>query len=92
MANPQLIDLRRETGPNNRITLDPVLRRHLYGRRRKRRIPPVLGVQPSLRTDSSDKGPEPGHPVLIPASMMGDRAFVIFAAPRKSAASSRMKC
>ena len=68
MANPQLIDLRRETGPNNRITLDPVLRRHLYGRRRKRRIPPVLGVQPSLqdqfqrqRPGARASRPDPGQ-------------------------------
>jgi len=34
-----------------------------------------------LKTDSSHKGPNVGHPALIPASMRGDRAFVIFSNP-----------
>jgi cytochrome c len=34
-----------------------------------------------FKTDSSDYGPPPRHPVIIPASMQGDRAFVIFASP-----------
>lgn len=34
-----------------------------------------------FKTDASDHGPLAGHPVIIPASMSGDRAFVIFATP-----------
>ena len=34
-----------------------------------------------IKTDGSEIGPEPGHPVIIPASMRGDRAFAIFASP-----------
>lgn len=34
-----------------------------------------------FKTDSSEQGPVPGRPVIIPASMHGDRAFVIFASP-----------
>ncbi|MGF1610993.1 MAG: c-type cytochrome [Kiloniellales bacterium] len=34
-----------------------------------------------IKTDGSDLGPPPGHPVVIPASMQGDRVFVIFASP-----------
>ena len=45
-----------------------------------------------FKTDSSDKGPHPGQPVLLPASMMGDRAFVIFAAPTEISASIESKC
>jgi cytochrome c len=45
-----------------------------------------------FKTDSSDKGPQPGRPVLLPASMMGDRAFVIFAAPEEISASIEAKC
>jgi cytochrome c len=45
-----------------------------------------------FKTDSSDKGPHPGQPVLLPASMMGDRAFVIFAAPAEISASIKSKC
>jgi cytochrome c len=39
-----------------------------------------------FKTDSSDKGPPPGQPMLLPASMMGDRAFVIFADPAEISA------
>ena len=45
-----------------------------------------------FKTDSSDKGPHPGQPVLLPASMMGDRAFVIFADPAEISASIEAKC
>jgi cytochrome c len=45
-----------------------------------------------FKTDSSDKGPHPGQPVLLPASMMGDRAFVIFAAPEEISAAIEAKC
>lgn len=34
-----------------------------------------------FKTDSSDKGPLPERPVIMPAGMMGDRATVFFAAP-----------
>lgn len=34
-----------------------------------------------FKTDSSDKGPLPGRPVIMSAGMMGDRASVFFAAP-----------
>ena len=34
-----------------------------------------------FKTDSSVNGPASGGPVIIPASMRGDRAFVIFASP-----------
>jgi len=45
-----------------------------------------------FKTDSSDKGPRPGQPALLPASMMGDRAFVIFAAPEEISAFIKSRC
>jgi cytochrome c len=45
-----------------------------------------------FKTDSSDKGPHPGQPVLLPASMMGDRAFVIFAAPAEISSFIEKRC
>jgi len=32
-----------------------------------------------FKTDSGPTGPNPGAPVLIPAGMAGDRAFLVFA-------------
>ena len=34
-----------------------------------------------FKTDSGPTGPNPGSPVLIPAGMAGDRAFLVFAEP-----------
>lgn len=34
-----------------------------------------------FKTDGSERGPEPGKPVIVGAGMMGDRASVIFASP-----------
>ena len=34
-----------------------------------------------FKTDSGPTGPNPGAPVLIPAGMAGDRAFLVFADP-----------
>src|SRR5919106_4865533 len=48
---------------------------------------PFWGFNLRFKTDSSDKGPRPSQPVLLPASMMGGRAFVIFAAPEEIGAS-----
>jgi cytochrome c len=45
-----------------------------------------------FKTDSSAKGPPKGRPALLQASMMGDRAFVIFAAPEEISAFIRAKC
>jgi cytochrome c len=45
-----------------------------------------------FKTDSSAKGPPKERPALLPASMSGDRAFVIFAAPQEISAFIQAKC
>lgn len=45
-----------------------------------------------FKTDSSKNGPSRGRPVLIPAGMMGDRAFVIFSSPEEISAMIERKC
>ena len=45
-----------------------------------------------FKTDSSPDGPRAGHPVLLAASMRGDRAFVIFARPEEISASVTRAC
>lgn len=45
-----------------------------------------------FKTDSGAKGPEAGHPVLLPGGMMGDRAFVIFADPGEISAFIETRC
>jgi cytochrome c len=36
-----------------------------------------------LKTDTSDTGPVPGKPVMVGAGMQGDRASIVFSAPRE---------
>lgn len=45
-----------------------------------------------FKTDSSENGPPKGHPVLLRAGMMGDRAFVIFASPREITTFIEVQC
>jgi cytochrome c len=45
-----------------------------------------------FKTDSSEDGPEKGHPAILRAGMMGDRAAVIFAAPEEISAFVVHKC
>lgn len=45
-----------------------------------------------FKTDSSVDGPDLGKPVLLPAGMMGDRAFVVFATPEEMASFIKRQC
>lgn len=45
-----------------------------------------------FKTDSSRNGPSSGHPALIRAGMMGDRAFIVFAGPKEIGLFIRNQC
>jgi cytochrome c len=45
-----------------------------------------------FKTDSSEKGPSERQPALLPASGMGDRAFVIFARPAEISSFIEKRC
>lgn len=45
-----------------------------------------------IKSDSSDKGPHQGKPALLPAAMMGDRAFLIFSDPTEISSYIEKKC
>jgi len=45
-----------------------------------------------FKTDSSQDGPPKGRPVLSPAGMMGDRAFVVFSSPEEISAMIEPRC
>ena len=45
-----------------------------------------------FKTDSSARGPDKGHPVLVGAGMGGDRAQVVFAEPAEMSADIRSRC
>lgn len=74
-------DLRQEIGPNNRITAIRYCEDTYTVEVETGDAHPFWEFNLRFKTDSSGRGPEPGRPVLIPSGMMGDRAFVVFAAP-----------
>ena len=45
-----------------------------------------------IKTDMSDKGPADGKPALIPAGMMGDRAFLVFTKPAEISGYIKNEC
>lgn len=45
-----------------------------------------------LKTDSTDRGPAKGRPVLVGAGMMGDRAQLVFSHPGEIAAFVKSRC
>lgn len=53
---------------------------------------PIWEFNLRFKTDSSDRGPRKGQPVLLGAGMMGDRAFVVFSDPAEISASIKNQC
>jgi cytochrome c len=45
-----------------------------------------------FKTDSTARGPAKGHPVLLPAGMHGDRAYVVFATPEEISGRIERRC
>jgi cytochrome c len=43
----------------------------------------VMELNLRIKTDSGANGPHKGKPVVLPAGMMGDRLFLIFAEPEE---------
>ncbi len=56
------------------------------------RVSPYWEFNLRFKTDSSRRGPAPGQPVMVPAASMGDRAQVVFAAPREISGFIKTKC
>ncbi len=53
---------------------------------------PIWEFNLRFKTDSSDRGPKKGQPVLVGAGMMGDRAFVVFSDPAEISAFVKKQC
>ena len=54
----------------------------------------LLFWEPNLRfkTDSSNQGPTPAKPVLVPTGMQGDRSYAIFASPQEIGGFVKSEC
>lgn len=91
MGAPGLVDL-KSVGPDQRVAAI----RHCGDTYRVTteagRTFPFWEFNLRFKTDSSDKGPHPGEPVIMGAGMRGDRAFVVFADPSEISALIKQEC
>ena len=92
MGAGEMADLRREVGPNNRITSIRYCADTYTVAVEAGGAHPFWEFNLRFKTDSSARGPEVGHPVLIPGGMMGDRAFVVFADPAEISSFIEKRC
>jgi len=56
------------------------------------RVTPYWEFNLRFKSDSSDRGPRPGEPVLVGAGMQGDKAQAVFAQPREFSAFIKDGC
>lgn len=56
------------------------------------RVTPYWEFNLRFKSDSSDKGPPPGRPVLVGAGMQGDKAQAVFSNPREFSALIKDGC
>jgi cytochrome c len=92
MGAQEMADLRHDVGPNNRINAIRHCSDTYTVTVESGAAHQFWEFNLRFKTDSSARGPKPAHPVLIPASMMGDRAFVIFAAPAEISPFIEARC
>ncbi|HVB16784.1 MAG TPA: c-type cytochrome [Stellaceae bacterium] len=80
MARPPFKDLKK-LGPEHQVEAIRYCRDTYHVITADGRTADFWEANLRFKTDSSDTGPLPGKPVIMPAGMMGDRASVFFAAP-----------
>lgn len=82
----------KELGANNRVTAITYCKDTFNVTTAAGETHPFWTQNLRLKVDSGAMGPPPGKPVLIPSGMMGDRAFVVFAAPDEISAFIKKGC
>jgi len=92
MGAGELADLRSDVGANNRVEAIRYCGDTYTVEVESGAAHPFWEFNLRFKTDSSARGPEPGRPVLVPAGMMGDRAFIIFADPAEISAAIDRRC
>jgi cytochrome c len=91
MEGPQLADL-KQLGPESEVKAIAHCGDTYRVSPAAGRTIPFWEFNLRFKTDSSAKGPAKGRPALLRASMMGDRAFVIFADPSEISAFIKPQC
>jgi cytochrome c len=92
MGGGEMADLRRDVGPDNRVTSVRYCGDTYTVDVESGESHQFWEFNLRFKTDSSSRGPERSHPVLIPSGMSGDRAFVIFSAPEEISGFIKSKC
>ena len=91
MAGTAMPDL-KAVGPDQKVTAIRYCGDSYYVATAAGETHPFWEFNLRFKTDSSDKGPGNGQPALVPASMMGDRAFVVFADPAEISTFIQKRC
>ena len=91
MAGSDLPDL-KAVGPEQQVTAIRYCEDSYYVRTAAGETHPFWEFNLRFKTDSSERGPRPGHAALQPGGMMGDRASVIFADPKEISSFIEKRC
>ncbi len=90
-AGPQFQDLKK-VGPDHQVQAIRYCRDTYHVTTADSRTTDFWEANLRFKTDSSDTGPLPGKPAILPAGMMGDRASVFFAAPAEISRFIKHQC
>jgi cytochrome c len=90
-SQPEMPDL-KQLGPGHRITAIRYCGDTYHVTTADGETVPFWEFNLRFKTDSSNRGPRKAEPALLPASMMGDRAFVIFADPAEISTLIEKRC
>lgn len=82
----------RELGPGNQVTAISHCKDGYEVTTADGETFPFWEFNLRFKVDSGAEGPAPGKPVMAPSGMMGDRAFVVFAAPGEISAFIKNGC
>ena len=91
MASPRLVDL-KAVRPEGRVTAIRYCGDTYHVTTAAGATIPFWEFNLRFKTDGSNLGPPEGQPALLPAGMMGDRAFVIFARPEEISPFIQRRC
>lgn len=91
MQPPRLVDLKK-TGADSLVTTIRYCGDTYHVTTGDGGTHPIWEFNLRLKTDSSERGPAKGQPVLVGAGMMGDRAQLVFSHPGEISAFVKSRC
>jgi cytochrome c len=92
MAEGQRPEPLSSAGPQQQVTRLRHCRDTYFVTTADGRETPYWEMNVRLKTDTSERGPPPGKPVVVGSGMMGDRVSIVFADPREIATTVKNSC